>query len=99
MLIIAGHVHVDPHDVEEFITEAKATYPIAAQNPGNILLSFCVDDATAGTITVLEKWQSQEALSAHLSTPQVQQIFTKWAPRMRNEVRMYDARNERDPRA
>ena len=53
MIIIASQVHVDPGDVTEFITEAKATYPIAAVNPGNILLSFCVDDATTGIVTAL----------------------------------------------
>ncbi|MEU1803564.1 antibiotic biosynthesis monooxygenase [Streptomyces sp. NPDC019937] len=99
MIIIAGRVHVDPRDVTEFIADAKATYPIAAANPGNVLLSFCIDDLDAGTVTVLEQWTSQEALATHLSTPQVQQIFAKWAPRMRNEVRKFDASNERDPRA
>ena len=98
MIIIAGQVHVDPDDVTEFITEAKATYPIAAANPGNILLSFCVDSAATGTITVLEQWMTQEALATHLGTPQVQQLFAKWTPRMRNGVRMFDAVNERDPR-
>ncbi|MFF3488863.1 putative quinol monooxygenase [Streptomyces sp. NPDC002701] len=90
MIIIAGRVHVDPRDVTEFIAEAKATYPIAAANPGNVLLSFCIDDPDTGTVTVLEQWTSQKALAMHLSTPQVQQIFTKWAPRMRNEVRMFE---------
>jgi len=26
-------------------------------------------------------------------------LIKKWGPKMRNEVRMYDASNERDPRA
>jgi quinol monooxygenase YgiN len=99
MIMIAGHVHLDPADVDEFMVDAQATYPVAAANPGNVLLSFAVDNAEKGTVTVLEEWKSTDALAAHLATHQVQQIFAKWTARMRNEVRMFDATNERDPRA
>ncbi|AZM58197.1 MULTISPECIES: putative quinol monooxygenase [unclassified Streptomyces] len=98
-LIVAGRVFVPPEDVETFVAEAQATYPIAAANPGNVLISFCVEDAAAGAVTVLEQWASQEALDRHLAAPEVVALFAKWSPHMRNEVRKYDARNERDPRA
>ncbi|MFD7665644.1 putative quinol monooxygenase [Streptomyces sp. NPDC059788] len=98
-VIIAGRVFVPSGDVETFVTEARATYPVAAANPGNVLISFCVEDAAAGAVTVLEQWASQEALDRHLSTPEVMALFAKWVPHMRNEVRKFDALNERDPRA
>lgn len=98
-LIVAGRVFVPADDVETFVAEAQATYPIAAANPGNVLISFCVEDAAAGTVTVLEQWASQEALDRHLAAPEVMALFAKWSPHMRNEVRKYDALNERDPRA
>ena len=98
-IIIAGRVFVPAEDVEAFIAEAQATYPIAAANPGNVLISFCVEDAATGTVTVLEQWTSQEALDRHLATPEVMALFAKWSPHMRNEVRKFDALNERDPRA
>ena len=98
MIFIAGHLFVDPADSEQFIRDAQATYPVARANPGNILISFCADDAAAGKMTVLEQWDSEESLARHLATPEVIAIFTKWGPRMRNEVRKFDASNERDPR-
>jgi quinol monooxygenase YgiN len=98
-LIVAGRVFVPTVDVHTFVAEAKATYPVAAANPGNILISFCLDDATTGAVAVLEQWASQDALDRHLSTPEVTALFTKWAPVMRNEVRKYDVVNERFPRA
>ncbi|GGP36751.1 putative quinol monooxygenase [Saccharothrix coeruleofusca] len=98
-VIVAGRVFVPAEDVEAFIAEARATYPVAAANPGNVLISFSVEDAAAGAVTVLEQWTSQEALDRHLATPEVQAIFAKWGPRMRNEVREFDALDERDPRA
>jgi quinol monooxygenase YgiN len=97
-IIVAGRVFVPAEDVETFVAEAQSTYPIAAANPGNVLISFCADAAT-GTVTVLEQWASQEALDRHLATPEVMALFAKWGPRMRNEVRKFDALNERDPRA
>ncbi|MGC0420058.1 putative quinol monooxygenase [Embleya sp. AB8] len=98
-IIIAGRVFVPAKDVETFIAEAQSTYPIAAANPGNVSISFCVEDAATGTVTVLEQWASQEALDRHLATPEVMALFAKWSPHMRNEVRRFDVLNERDPRA
>lgn len=97
-IIIAGRVHVAPEDVEEFISDARATYPVAAANPGNVLLSFSVEEAATGTVAVLEQWASDEALERHLTTPEVTAVFTKWGPRMRNEVRKFDVRPERHAR-
>ncbi|GAA3664532.1 hypothetical protein [Microbacterium marinilacus] len=53
--MIAGHVYVPPADIDEFIADAQATYPVGAANPGNRLLSFAIHDAAAGAVTVLEK--------------------------------------------
>ncbi|MFJ8107883.1 putative quinol monooxygenase [Streptomyces sp. NPDC096132] len=98
-VIIAGRVHVPAEDVETFIAEARATsYPLAAANPGNVMISFCVEDAATGTVTVLEQWASQEALDRHVATPEITALLTKWGPRIRNEVRRFDA-DETNPRA
>ncbi|MGQ4477849.1 putative quinol monooxygenase [Streptomyces sp. SAS_276] len=98
-VIIAGRVFAPAEDVETFVTEARATsYPLAAANPGNVLISFSVEDATTGTVTVLEQWASQEALDRHVATPEVAALLTKWGPRLRNEVRRFDV-GEKDPMA
>ncbi|MEU7145361.1 antibiotic biosynthesis monooxygenase [Nocardia sp. NPDC046473] len=98
-IIVSGRVFVPTRDVETFVAEAQSTYPIAAANPGNLLISFTLHDAASGTVTVLEQWSSQEALDRHLATPEVKALFTKWIPHMRNEVRKFDVTNERDPRS
>jgi len=98
-VIIAGRVFVPAEDVETFVAEARATsYPLAAANPGNVMISFCVEDAAAGSVTVLEQWASQEALDRHVATPEITALLTKWGPRIRNEVRRFHA-DEKDPRA
>jgi quinol monooxygenase YgiN len=98
-VIIAGRVFVPAEDVQTFVEEAGATsYPLAAANPGNVMISFCVEDSATGTGTVLEQWASQEALDRHVATPEVTALLTKWGPRIRNEVRRFHA-DETDPRA
>ncbi|MCX4818003.1 antibiotic biosynthesis monooxygenase [Streptomyces sp. NBC_01239] len=91
-VLMAGRVHVPAEDVQAFITEARATaYPLAAANPGNVMISFSVEDAATGTVTVLEQWASQEALDRHVATPEITALLTKWGPRIRNEVRRFAA--------
>lgn len=91
-VIVAGRVFVPAEDVETFVAEARATsYPLAAANPGNVLISFSVEDAATGTVTVLEQWASQEALDRHVATPEIAALLTKWGPRIRSEVRRFDA--------
>ncbi|MBB2943407.1 quinol monooxygenase YgiN [Actinoplanes lutulentus] len=94
MIILGGFVHLDPHDIDDFLAEARATYPTAVANPGNKAISLSAHDAAAGTVVVFELWTSQEHLDAHLSNPQVQAIFTKWGSKMSNEVQKYIVQSE-----
>jgi quinol monooxygenase YgiN len=98
MIIIAGNVYVDPSKVEEFVAEARSTMRLGTKNPGCISISFTLDDKEQGSVLVLERWKDQQSLDVHLAQKEVLAIFTKWGPVMRNEVRKYDATNERDPR-
>ncbi|WP_010187652.1 putative quinol monooxygenase [Sphingomonas sp. PAMC 26605] len=99
MLIIAGHVFVAPSDVDAFMTDARATLPFGRSADGNLFFSFTLDDPGEGSVTVLERWRDRTALNAYLARPEVVEIFQRWGGRMRNEVKMYDASNERSPRA
>ena len=99
MLILAGHVYVDPARVGEFVAEARATLPGARATEGCLFCSFTLDDPATGSVLVLERWRDQAALSARLAAPEVVEMFGKWGGAMRNEVRKYDAANERLPLA
>ena len=99
MLIITGQVFVDTSEIETFVAEARKTIPLAYENEGCLFISFTVDDHKDGSMLVVERWKDRISLDKHLSRTEVIELFTKWGPKMRNEVRMYDASNERDPRA
>jgi quinol monooxygenase YgiN len=97
-LIVAGRVYVAPTEVERLVAEAQQTVLLALANPGCLLMAFTLDNLAAGSMLVFEHWHSQEALAAHLAKPEVVAFFTKWSRRMRNEVRKFDATNERSLR-
>lgn len=97
-LLLAGRVYVAPAEVAELVAEARQTMPLALANPGCQLISFTLDEQAAGSMLVVEHWRDQASLDRHLAQPAVIALFTKWASRMRNEVRKFDARNERSPR-
>lgn len=89
-VIMAGQVVVSPDELEAFMSETRAAYPVAAANPGNVLFSFAVEDAASGTVTVLEQWASEEAFDRHVATPEVSALLAKWGPRIRSDVRRFD---------
>ena len=97
MIIIAGLVYVDPSDLMEFVTEARETLPGARAAEGNLFFSVAVDNADVASVLMFERWRDQAALDAYLARPEILAIFEKWGPRMRSEVRKYDALNERGP--
>lgn len=97
-LLLAGRVYVAPAEVEELVAEARQTMPLAQANPGCQLISFTLDERAAGSMLVVEHWRDQASLDRHLAQPAVIALFTKWAGRMRNEVRKFDALHERSPR-
>ncbi|MUG68024.1 putative quinol monooxygenase [Shouchella clausii] len=97
MIMIAGHVYVNPDELEAFVSEARATIPLARATDGCLFFSCAIDDPKEGSMIMLERWRDQEALSAYLAAPHVQALFAKWGSKMRNEVRKYDASNERAP--
>lgn len=98
MIIVAGNVFVSSDEVETFVNEARKTIPLGLSNPGCVNLTFTVDDKEKGSMLVFELWKDQASLDKHLTQPEVITLFTKWAPKMRNEVKKYDALNERNPR-
>jgi len=85
--------------METFVAEARKTIPVAYENKGCLFISFTVDDHKDGSMLVVELWKDRISLDKHLSKIEVIELFTRWVPKMHNEGRMYDASNERDPRA
>lgn len=94
MIVLTGYVHLDPSDVNEFLTDIQAIAPGTRAEKGCLFYSVTLDDAHAGRMLVVERWQDQESLTAHLEGQQAA-AFQKWLNRIKIDVQKYDALNER----
>ena len=69
MLVIAGHVRIDPARRDAAIEAARAVMAATRQEPGCRSYVFSSDLADPGLFRLFEEWDSQEALDAHFQTP------------------------------
>lgn len=95
MIIVLGHVHIDPSDVNEFRRDIDAIDPSRERESGCISYSVAVADPAIGRMLVAERWQDQQSLAAHIQGRGVSEFVRKWSGRMRSDVLKYDASNER----
>lgn len=96
MLIVTGHMHVDPADLAPFTADLKALAAETRKRPGCISYDAAVDDPHAGRLLISERWADQAALSAHLLAADTIAFISRWSGKMRGDIRKYDAFNERD---
>jgi hypothetical protein len=54
-----------------------------------------LEDACAGRMLTVQRWQDQESLTAHAERHESAPFLKKWGNRMRMDILKYDALNER----
>lgn len=66
MLIVAGSIEVDPEQRESFLKEREEGMRTSRAEPGCLDYVFSADPLEPGRIMLFERWESKEALAAHL---------------------------------
>lgn len=69
MLVVAGHVVLDPARREEAIAAARAMMAETRKEPGCRVYVFAADLEDPARFRIFEEWESDEALEAHFATP------------------------------
>lgn len=69
MLVVAGHVTIDPAKREEAIEAARAVMAETRKEPGCRSYVLAADLEDPGRFVIFEEWESAEALRAHFGTP------------------------------
>lgn len=64
MLIVAGHLMVDPEQREAYLAGCAAVVEQARAAPGCLDFAITADLLDAGRIDVFERWESQAAVEA-----------------------------------
>jgi quinol monooxygenase YgiN len=69
MLVIAGHVEIDPAAREARVAAATEMMRDTRAEAGCISYTFSADLEEPGTFRIFEEWESQDALDAHFASP------------------------------
>jgi quinol monooxygenase YgiN len=91
MLIITGHVMVDPAEREEYVAAHADLVRRARQAPGCLDMAICADPVDPARVNNLERWESKEHLDAWR---EVADAPARFAQIVRGDVRMYTVTGE-----
>ncbi|MDH3211322.1 MAG: antibiotic biosynthesis monooxygenase [Myxococcales bacterium] len=69
MLVIAGHIRIDPSKREAAIAAAVDVMEATRREKGCLAYTFSTDLHDEGLIHIFEEWDSQDALDAHFKSP------------------------------
>jgi len=79
MIVIAGHIRLDPSKRAEAIAAARTMMEATRREPGCAAYVFSADLEQEGVFRIFEQWESQEALDAHFKAPHMAE-FQKAIP-------------------
>jgi quinol monooxygenase YgiN len=69
MIVIAGHVALDPAKREPAIAAAREMMEETRKEQGCISYTFSADLDEPGRFRIFEEWEDDEALRAHFTSP------------------------------
>lgn len=75
-IIVAGTIKMNPEKADGAAEIFKSIMIETHKEPGNIDYTFSRDLSDSGTFHIYEKWESQDALDAHLATPHMETFMT-----------------------
>lgn len=73
MVIVAGHLIVDPQDREQQLAARVSLLELARSAPGCLDFSMTADLLDPGRINIFERWESQADLEAFRDGPSDEQ--------------------------
>jgi quinol monooxygenase YgiN len=63
MLVIAGHLVVDPADRDRYVADCAAVVVAARKAPGCLDFALAADTLDPGRVNVYERWETDEELA------------------------------------
>lgn len=91
MLIVAGVFEVAPEQREEFLAGREEAMRISRSEPGCHDYVFSADPLEPGIVRLYERWESQEALDAHLQALRAREASApRTDPPARRDIAIYE---------
>jgi quinol monooxygenase YgiN len=69
MIVIQGHLDIDPSDRDAAIALMIAVHDASEAEDGCVTYRFAEELGRPGRFWLIEAWESEEALAAHFKTP------------------------------
>lgn len=94
MLVVAGSFEVDPDRRDEFVQSRVEAMTTSRREPGCLEYVFAPDPVVPGRVVLYERWESKEALGAHLAAMQANRAAAGPAPEgvpvLASEIAQYE---------
>lgn len=94
MLIVAGVFEVEPALRNEFLRSRESLMQASRSEAGCLEYVFAADPLVDGRVVLFERWESKDALAAHLEANRVRQSQrdpnTPEVPALSSEIRQYE---------
>ena len=97
MLIIAGHFDVDPAQRDEFIRDREEGTKRSRAEDGCLAYAFSADPLEPGRVLLFERWESKDALAAHIAGLRNDQQPASAIKVIGREVLQYEISNVGEP--
>ena len=76
MIIVAGHLPIAPEHRDAALAAIGECVAATRAEPGNLDYRMSPDLDDPNRLNILERWESQEALDAHLAAPHMATFLT-----------------------
>lgn len=86
MIIVTGHLTIDPAKRQIAEDAIAAAVTATTAEPGDVDYRFSFDVGDPARINILEMWQDQAAVDAHMGTPHLAEFMAAIGPAVAGEV-------------
>ena len=90
MVIVAGHFVVDPGQREQFLQGRAEVMQRSRSEAGCITYAFSPDPLDPGRVLLFERWESKEALAAHLTVLRARPRAADGVEVLESQVQQYE---------
>lgn len=100
MIIVGGSISIAPGQVQALQPAIHALERETRTESGCQYYAMAIDDAAAGSITVLEMWDSEEHLKAHLAQDHTKAFIADWGEKFSEmDVKLYEIKGVKEVEA
>ena len=80
MIVIAGYLTIAPDQHEAALDAVRPCVELTRAEDGNLDYCFSFDANTADRLNVFERWESEEAMNAHMATADLAEMMAAIGP-------------------